>query len=609
MENYKSLFDIWKKASKQYSELIAFSDYTEKTDITYKEAFRQVCFLAEKFKDYGLKRFEHVSLFAVNFPIWLILEQAIITLGAVCVSKTSDMNVSELEYVYNNSDSIALITDNINIINFFIEKDKNFVKTAKFIIYTGNEQTDNPNIINLNDILSELKEDTQIKTDWEENPDDTAYINYTSGTSSSPKGAMLPNKGMSYVVEELQKFNDIQTGKTFVVTFPLSSAGGKSFNLLCFSRGCKIVYTPYKEFYKVLEKYNPDYLHCAPKIIQTIHEKFMKIIGDKGFIWKQLFSFSYKISKNIVMFERKYLYKNKLLFLSEFISSIKKFLDKSFYREIRNKLLKDEAVVFIGSAHLAKPLEDFLQIMNIKHIQHYGLTETTGLDVSNTLESQKRHPYTVGLPFSKTTIEIINPDDYQQMKNGEIGLVTLKGPEILYGYYKNEEATKKALSNEHFLNTGDLGYIDNEGYLVILSRCDDVIVLSNGYNVYTPLLECETKDSEYIYQIAITGHGKPYLTALIVTKDDIYKNWCKTNNVKENDKNQNIKFKNFVINHLNEKIKRKKDFKYYEKIKDIYFLNNEFTVENGMLTATLKVKYKKVVNFYEKEINCLYKGI
>ncbi|MBQ2644174.1 AMP-binding protein [bacterium] len=306
-------------------------------------------------------------------------------------------------------------------------------------------------------------------------------------------------------------------------------------------------------------------------------------------------------------FERQYIYKNKLIFCKKFIDFLKSTIDKSIFKQIRNSLIKDETVIFVGSAHLAKPLEDFLQIMNIKHVQHYGLTETTGLDVSNTLESQKKHPYTVGIPFSKTVLKIINPDTHEEVKQGDVGLITLQGPEILKGYYNNEEATKKAIFEEHFLNTGDLGYIDKDGYLIVLSRYDDVIVMSNGYNVYTPLLENEAKDSEYVKQLVIAGHGKPYLTSLIVLNDNEYKNWCNENNCSNIQPNENNEFKTFLTEELNEKIKRKKDHKYYEKLKNIYFLDDEFTFENGMLTGTLKIKYRKVINTYQSIIDSMYK--
>ena len=125
-----------------------------------------------------------------------------------------------------------------------------------------------------------------------------------------------------------------------------------------------------------------------------------------------------------------------------------------------------------------------------------------------------------------------------------------------------------------------MGYVDKEGYLVVLSGYDDVIVMSNGYNIYTPLLENEAKDSEYVNQIAIAGHGKPYLTAVIVLNKDEYQSWCIKNSLNGIDANKNDKFKTFLIENLNEKIKRKNDWKYYEKLKKVYFLNEQIHKRN-----------------------------
>ena len=601
---YKSLFDLWKKTCGKYQDNIAFTDNINSIEITYKQAFNELCFLIEKLSKLGLNKSDNVCLFAANFPRWLIIEQAIITLGGVCVSKTSEISIKELNFVFENSDCIALITDSSEVIDYFFDNNSKNINNLKFIIYTGeNKKFKNvENVIFLSDILGELdsEKEKNLITDWEENPEDIAYINYTSGTSASPKGAMLPNIGMSYVVEELQKFNKIKPDKKFVVTFPLSSAGGKSFVLLCFSEGCKVIFTKYKDFYNVIDREKPDYLHCAPKIMQTIHSKLMEEVNKKGLIFSKLYHIAFFISQIILKLER-----NKTnLFL---IKKIKQIIDKKIYKPIRNKLFKDEIIIFVGSAHLAKPLEDYYDIISIPLIQHYGLTETTGLAVSNTLESQKEHYYTVGVAFEGTTIRIIDPETHKELKPNEIGLITLGGIEIMKGYYKNPEATSKALLENNFLNTGDLGYVDKDGYLIVLSRYDDVIVMSNGYNVFTPLLENEAKDSEYIKQLIIVGHGKPYLSALAVLEDKQYSDWCEQNHINKSEPNNNEAFKQFIIEHLNEKIRRKNDFRYFEKLKKIYFLKEEFTVDNGLLTTTLKTKYKAVCKKYEKEIENLYK--
>ena len=134
---YCSLFDLWNRTCSVYGDKIAFTDNTEQENITYEQAFREICFLAEKLKEFGIKRFDNVCLFAVNSPRWLIIEQAVITLGAVCVSKTSEINITELDYVFNNSDSVALITDNPEIIEHFV-KTLNFNYFSIFSVFIFN---------------------------------------------------------------------------------------------------------------------------------------------------------------------------------------------------------------------------------------------------------------------------------------------------------------------------------------------------------------------------------------------------------------------------------------------------------------------------------------
>ena len=123
------------------------------------------------------------------------------------------------------------------------------------------------------------------------------------------------------------------------------------------------------------------------------------------------------------------------------------------------------------------------------------------------------------------TVKLVNPKTLQEVSKGQTGLLLIKGLSVLTGYYKNEEANQKSLLPDDYYKTGDLAVEDKDGYITILSRCDDVIVLTNGYNVYTRLLENEVKTSEFIEQTVIIGQGKPYITAIIVLNKKACDNW------------------------------------------------------------------------------------
>jgi long-chain acyl-CoA synthetase len=601
---YKNLFSIWRESAERYPEQIALSD--EKSNISFLESYREICFLADIFKGGGI--------FAENFAHWLLIEQAIICLGAVSVAKNSQNNIQELDYVFNNSETVALISDKTEIIDFFSEQNKNL----KMILYIGDDKKykSNGKISYFYDLLNNFDAQLDYFSDYQNNPDDICYIHYTSGTSSAPKGSILVNYGMSYQVEEIQKFLKTTFPKLFIATFSLASAGGKCFQLYAISMGCQIVYTPYKNFFDKVNHLHPDLLHCAPKIMLTMYGKYMEYIKSKGFLFNLFFNFNYNLSLKLIELQRK-LYSKRETNISatgicglfeNILSRVRYFQYYFFYKKIKNFLLDDNIVIAVGSASLAKQIEDFCNVIGIDITQHYGMTETTGLTTHTTVQDQKERPYSVGKFFSKTKFKIIDVDTKEELPPNKEGILLIKGPEVLKGYYNNISATEKTLSNDGWLITGDLAYYTDDNYIYILSRYDDVIVMMNGYNVYAPLLQDQINSSLYVKQSVVVGQGKPYLSGLIVPDLDAYKKWCLSNHsICYENLNEDNKFKEYLISELNILISKKICYHYFEKLKKIYFLKDEFSVENGFLTNTLKIKYRKICRTYDSIINQLYR--
>lgn len=614
---YCSVFEIWKDAAKKFPDKIALSDGKSFNDISFQTAFREICYLAGKYKDYGIERGDKVCVFAENFPHWLILEQAAICLGAISVAKNSQININELNYVFNNSDSTALITDKAEIIDFFINNNPDFLSKMKMIIYTGKVDAFRhyPQITYFSDLMLNFNKNTDYFSDFENKPDDVCYIYYTSGTSSMPKGAILVNYGMAYQVEEIQRVLQGEKPTLFLETFPLASAGGKTFNLYALSIGCKIVYTPYLGFFDKLVEMKPSLLHFAPKIAMTLLGKYYAYINSKNVLYRNWFRLNYSASLRIMKIQRKLYAKRKTNispngfdgFCEKILSFLRKIQDKLVYKKIRNLYISDKTVLAIGSASFANKAEDFFSILGVRFIQHYGMTETTGLTTHATIQDQLERPYTVGLPFSKTKFKIVDPETMKPLPSMQTGLLLLKGPEILKGYYNNEEATAKAITPDGWLITGDLAYAYPDDYLVILSRYDDVIVMMNGYNVYAPPIQDQINASQFVKQSVVVGQAKPYLAALITLDKDAYVKWCTENSQETVNPNENEAFKEVFLKDINSLISNKTHHKYYEKIKYVHFLEEEFSVENGTLTNTMKIKYRKVCELYKDIIDGLYK--
>ncbi|MGN0015050.1 MAG: AMP-binding protein [Candidatus Gastranaerophilaceae bacterium] len=614
---YGCLLDIWRKSADDFGDSIAISDVFNTDSISYKVAFKEICYLAEVFKSFGIEKGDKICFFAQNFPHWLLIEQAGISLGSISVSKNSqNSSIKELEYIFYNSDSCALICDSMEIINYFTNLDSNFFNKVKFVLYTGTEsyENQNPNIKNFSEILASFDKNKDYFSDYKNDPQDACYIHYTSGTSSLPKGAVLVNYGMVYEVEEIKCRLKNEKPKLFLETFPLASAGGKTFNLYSIAVGCKIVFTPYNVFFEKLKELKPSLLHCAPKIVMTMLGKYNEYIESGGKIFKKFFELNYSISKFILKIQRN-IYKNKktntktqgiVALLDATLNVVKKFQDKVIYKKIRNQYIQDSTILAIGSASFANSAEDFYSILGIHVAQDYGMTETTGIATHATLQDQLERPYTVGRPFSKTEFKIVDPETKEVLKPMEKGILMLKGPNVMKGYYNNPEATSKALSEDGWLTTGDLAYLYPDNYLVILSRYDDVIVLMNGYNVFAPPIQDQINSLDYINQTIVVGHGKPYLSALIFLNKDLYEKWCSEQLKQICDPNFNEEFKNFLLEQINIAISQKNHYHYYEKIKNIYFVKEGFSEENGFLTNTLKIKYRKVCEVYQGIIDSLY---
>ena len=290
------------------------------------------------------------------------------------------------------------------------------------------------------------------------------------------------------------------------------------------------------------------------------------------------------------------------------LSLIRKIQHNLVFKQVKNALLKDDIVICVGSASLAKQAEDFYNVIGVDISQHYGMTETTGLTTHTTIQDQKERPYTCGVFFSKTQFKIVDPETKEPVKPNETGLLMLKGPEVMKGYFNKPEATEKALTPDGWLITGDLAYYTEDNYIGILSRYDDVIVMMNGYNVYAPLLQDQANSSKYVHQVVVAGQGKPYLCGLVVPNREEYLNWCRENNNRPayDNLNEDKRFKEVLIDELNALISKKECHHYFEKLKYLYFVDKEFSVENGTLTNTLKIKYRKICEMYKNEIDSLY---
>lgn len=612
-----SLTQIWAENAKKYGKKHALINEDLGISFTYSDLYDHIKKLASFFQALGIEKTNHIALLAETSPTWVALDQAIMTTGSVCVCRGSSLPIFELEYIYNHSDSCALITDKKELLEHFL-----FVlnpDTCKFILYTGKEplpeyKDTNIRVFNLEEALkigttSELKK-------VEISPQDIAVLSYTSGTSGSPKAAMLTHGNLASQIVTFHNRVMFKPEKKVISLLPIWHAGPRMFDFYFLSIGSTIYQVSFKNYLNSLKTHHHDYFSTVPKVLESLYSAFNEEIKSKGFFFKLFFNFLNAISRQYKNALRKIRGLDSNCSVYSNVKKIQNYLttilflpihymaSASIYRILKKEFLGNNGVLLCGSATLRSEVEEFFESIDLDLLLNYGLTEASPfLTVS---VNKRKRLNSVGPALDDTIIKIIDPITTEQLSYGRKGLILAKGPQIMHGYYKNEEDTKKTILQDGFLNTGDMGFLCEDGYLTISGRHKDLIVLSNGENIEPIFLEMACLEISDIAQIVVVGQDKPYLTALLVLNDSSINKISSEFEINGDDIFFSEKVKVKLLEELNKKISSRKNFRYFERIRNLIILKEHFSFESGTLTSLSKLKRNVVCEEYKAIIEKMY---
>jgi long-chain acyl-CoA synthetase len=296
---------------------------------------------------------------------------------------------------------------------------------------------------------------------------------------------------------------------------------------------------------------------------------------------------------------------------------------KLVYEKVREATGGKLKYVISGGGSLAMHLETFFEIVGLEVLVGYGLTETS--PVLTARRSWRNLRGSAGLPIPETEIKIVDPETRQGLPVGDRGLVLARGPQIMQGYFKNPEATRKAIDSEGWFDTGDLGLLTPEGHLVLTGRAKDTIVLTNGENIEPQPIEDACIRSAYIDQMMLVGQDQKYLGALIVPNFEALEKWAASQNlqlllpegVTTNSQNQpatsgqEIDLDSQVVQELfrqelNREVKNRPGYRPDDRIGVFRLITEPFSIDNGLLTQTLKIKRPVVSDRYRQLIDQMF---
>jgi len=452
-------------------------------------------------------------------------------------------------------------------------------------------------------------------------PDDLATIIYTSGTTSDPKGVMLTNSNFMHNALNAPIAITINKEDNFLSVLPSWHVYERSVEYCALCVGASTAYSkPFKQvLLPDLVNEKPSVMVSVPRIWESLYKGILDNIKKGSNLQQHIFNWAIKIGEKYKeaegilngtwpLFDRPEYTPEELAQARRTVKRLRwkyRLADKIVFKKIRELTGGRFRFAISGGGALNESIDKFFNAIGLIITEGYGLTETSPILAGRTKKDNIM--FTVGPPIPEVEIKIVDKDDYnKELPNGKVGIVLVKGPMVMKGYYKNEEKTREVIK-DGWLNTGDLGKKTHNGkYLKIMGRIKDTIVLRGGENVEPLPLEDRLKESEYINMAIIVGQDKPRLGALIIPDFETLKTYTKKENIKCKNIDELINHPKVVSLYQKEQkrlISKEHGYKPYETVMGIALLPHEFTVEAGEMTETLKVKRFEIHNKYKEEID------
>ena len=537
---------------------------------TWSETRSYTLKLAKYLSEKNVKKGDRVLIVSENRPEWLIADLAILFNSAIAVPNYTTYTINDFAFTINDCKPVGLIVSNDQLLNKILEACKKINYKFNFIIYLNeNKLKEAQNIINFSDIKKkEINEELALSFFKEKNKDllrvDPACIIYTSGTQGTPKGVILSHGGILKNCEGALEFLDFikNSRSTFLTWLPLSHSYEHTVQFVQLTLGAKIFYSEsLDKLMNNLKIAKPTIMTAVPRFYTNLVNKIKINLQNQSNLKKIIFQ------KTLQLGEKKVL-GVQMSFFEKIVNFI---LDLIVRKKIKNQFGGKIKAFISGGGPLDYNVGLFLNSLGLPTLQGYGLTEASPVVSCNPINKIKID--TVGKIFKDVSVNIAS--------DGEI---LVKGENLMLGYWNNKTETEKIVKNG-WLYTGDIGEIDNEGYLKITDRKKDIIVNAGGDNIAPSKIENLLANYPEIIQSYIYGDKKNYLVALIVVSKEL------------EDRKNKIKV---IIDKVNQELS------IIEKIKKFIIIDDPFTIENQMLTPTMKIRRHQIKRVFGEQIEKLY---
>ncbi|MEA5575761.1 long-chain fatty acid--CoA ligase [Anabaena sp. UHCC 0451] len=635
--NVQSLPEIWPLAARKFGNTVALHNPHVKPEvkITYSQLSMQIQRFAAGLQILGVNMGddeksnygERISLIADNSPRWFIADQGIMTAGAVNAVRSAQAEREELLFIIANSGSTALVVEDI----------KTFKKLEaglqdlpiKLVVLLSDETpptAENYRVVNFTQLVDIGSNQTLVA--HKPSSDTLATLIYTSGTTGKPKGVMLSHKNLLHQVKTLGTIVQPQPGDIVLSILPTWHSYERSGEYFLLSQGCTQIYTNLRSVKEDLKEFKPNFMIAVPRLWESIYEGVQKQFRSQPANKQKLIKFLLDMSQKYITARRiaqglsldhvnaSAMEKFGAKIVELGLSPFQALGEKLVYAKVREATGGKIKQVISGGGALPRHIDNFFEIIGVEILQGYGLTETS--PVTNARRPWRNLRGSSGQPIPGTEVKIVDPETRQPLTAGQRGLVLLKGPQIMQGYYQNPEATKKVIDAEGWFDSGDLGWVTPQNDLVLTGRAKDTIVLTNGENIEPQPIEDVCLRSPYIDQIMLVGQDQRSIGALIVPNLEALAKWAESQNLNLSTQNddidstgQKIDLESKIIQdlyrqELNREVKNRPGYRADDRIGPFKLISDSFSIENGMMTQTLKIRRHVVMEQYRDIIDGMF---
>jgi long-chain acyl-CoA synthetase len=563
-------------------------------DISWGSFLEVVCYLSLGLGEIGLRPQDKVCIILENCAEWLYFDLAILSNKALVVPLYTNCSDLDFNYILKHSEARFLVVSDESSLERFQKLEPGATRIEKIIIVNQIGESEQGNVISYNYLIEiGRRQGVQTRIPFYEKIEeiglaDLATIIYTSGTTGDPKGVMLSHENFIANCEGCAEAIPVSNEDVSLSFLPLSHiferlAGYYFFLFSGATMGfAESMFTVMRD----MQDIKPTIMCAVPRFFERIYHGILDNIEQQSFLKRTFLAWALHVGRSFHTLQRR---GKKVFFGTRFMYG---FLNKLVFIKLREALGGNFRFCVSGGAALSKDIAYFFEIIGITILEGYGLTENSPVISVNREESNKIG--TVGFPLKNVEVKI-----------AEGGEIAVRGRSVMQGYYRDEQSTRETI-RDSWLYTGDIGRLDQKGYLKIIERKKDIIVISGGKNIAPQLIENILVSDKMFNQVVVFGDNQKYLVALIVPHREQLELFAHQRKISFRSYDEllgNREIYGMVKRHIAHALR---ELAHHEKIKKFKLLKEEFTLENNELTPTYKIRRKVILAKYKDIISTLY---